>query len=57
MGEIDWSNLEEMANISPEELQRLDSLSGKRCSCGKETTVGEDEAWGICYKCYVPIKE
>lgn len=52
MDEIDWSKVDLKANVSQDELDRLDSLSGKKCSCGKETTVGEDEAWGVCLGCY-----
>ncbi len=57
MSEIDWLNIEEKVDVNPEESARLDSPSGKKCSCGKETTMGEDEAWGVCYKCYVPDGE
>lgn len=49
---VDWSNIEEHARISDEDLARLESPSGKKCPCGKETNVGEDEAWGACYLCY-----
>jgi hypothetical protein len=47
INEIDWSKIDLEAKVDPEELARLDSLSGKKCPCGKETTIGEDEAWGF----------
>lgn len=52
MDEIDWLKVDLEAKVRSEELARLDSPSGKRCPCGKETTVWEDEAWGVCYQCY-----
>lgn len=51
----DFSNIAERANVSLEETKRLDFPSGKKCSCGKETTVGEDEAFGACVDCYAPF--
>lgn len=50
--DIDWSNIEEAASISPEEAERLDSPSGEVCGCGKEMTNGEAEAFGVCCGCY-----
>jgi len=49
---VDWSNIEEQASVSDKEMARLKSPSGKKCPCGRETDVGEDEAWGVCYRCY-----
>ena len=52
MSETDWSNLDEMLKVSPEEIARLEAPSGKRCPCGRDTTVGEDENFGVCYRCF-----
>jgi hypothetical protein len=54
MSEIDWSKIEKV-EIAKEEMERLDSPSGKKCACGKETTIGEDEAFGACVDCYAPF--
>lgn len=50
--DIDWSNIKEEADVNPEELARLDSPSGDKCSCGKDMTVGESEAFDACVDCY-----
>ncbi len=53
MSEIDWSKIETASDISEKELARLNSPSGNKCpGCNKETTTGEDEAFGACYDCY-----
>jgi len=53
MSNIDWSDIEKAADITPEETKRRGSLSNKKCVCGKEMTNGENEAHGICTDCYI----
>lgn len=51
MSKIDWTKLEKMAEISPEEQKRLDSPSSEKCPCGNTMTVGYAENFGLCETC------
>ncbi|KKN98815.1 hypothetical protein LCGC14_0140560 [marine sediment metagenome] len=53
MDKTDWSDLNKIADISDEESKRLNSPSGRKCPvCTKEMTTGDNEAAGICSRCY-----
>lgn len=44
--------MDENSNVSEEQMDYMDAMSGHNCTCGIEMTNGERDIWGYCNMCY-----